>query len=355
MKQALELFNNIWRHYEGYIEIRCYCKYKKALTLWCNPQDERTLQEALQQAMWLNADDYAVAHGINLRKEARDNSTAANVDYYYAAVLDFDSKNLAQCAYGLLENKLKPSYIMNSGRGFHFYFLLREPICKNEFKPIAKALCQYTGSDSVFDEVRIMRTPETINWRTNTICKTVHKSDSYFTIANFDFLSISRSLPSSPVFLNCVSAPDKSIIDERVNKILAKSYLYKSRSEIIFAIVKTLLINNISDQEIILILKSIPEFSYKTNKLGFIERTIESARNKEQELTTLKILSIVKTVDKIYARLEAVHGPFVGKIWWQHISFLKNKIPVNGILRGYCGELRINNNLRPVVKFFKEQ
>jgi len=67
---------------------------------------------------------------------------------------------------------IKPTVIVNSGRGLHAYWVLEQPITREEWKPIAerfKALCQehkFEADPAVTADVaRILRIPETLNFK----------------------------------------------------------------------------------------------------------------------------------------------------------------------------------------------
>ena len=69
-------------------------------------------------------------------------------------------------------NFTKPTAIVNSGRGLHAYWVLEQPISREEWKPIAerfKALCQehkFEADPAVTADVaRILRIPETLNFK----------------------------------------------------------------------------------------------------------------------------------------------------------------------------------------------
>ena len=69
-------------------------------------------------------------------------------------------------------NFTKPTVVVNSGRGLHAYWVLEQPITREEWKPIAerfKALCQehkFEADPAVTADVaRILRIPETLNFK----------------------------------------------------------------------------------------------------------------------------------------------------------------------------------------------
>lgn len=69
-------------------------------------------------------------------------------------------------------NLVKPTVVVNSGRGLHAYWVLEQPLTREEWKPIAerfKALCQehkFEADPAVTADVaRILRIPDTLNFK----------------------------------------------------------------------------------------------------------------------------------------------------------------------------------------------
>lgn len=81
----------------------------------------------------------------------------ADVDHREKEII---SRNLAP----LMAIGLKPSIYVDSGHGFHFWWLLEEPIPSSDAESIMKWLAEVLGSDrTIFDPPRIMRLPGTMN------------------------------------------------------------------------------------------------------------------------------------------------------------------------------------------------
>ena len=76
------------------------------------------------------------------------------------------------------QTKLPTPTIVNSGRGIHVYWILKESIQKNEWNPIAKQLkilCKEKGLEAdpavTADSARILRVPDTLNYKTDPPAK----------------------------------------------------------------------------------------------------------------------------------------------------------------------------------------
>ena len=90
--------------------------------------------------------------------------------------------------------------IVNSGRGIHVYWVLKKPIHKDEWNPIAKqlkVLCKEKGLEAdpavTADGARILRVPDTFNYKTDPPSKVSILRDS----SEIDFEEI-RNLIGTP-------------------------------------------------------------------------------------------------------------------------------------------------------------
>ena len=81
---------------------------------------------------------------------------------------DFDNKTLSEVKGATQE--LKPNIIINSGHGYHTYWLLEKAYTPQDLIPTLKALTQALGSDSRTSETaRIMRLPASYNVKRDPI------------------------------------------------------------------------------------------------------------------------------------------------------------------------------------------
>lgn len=75
----------------------------------------------------------------------------------------------AQAIASLDASKLpKPSMIVNSGNGYHLYWLLDKAHTPEELHPHLKAIHSVLPADATHDPTRVMRVPGTNNWKANT-------------------------------------------------------------------------------------------------------------------------------------------------------------------------------------------
>jgi hypothetical protein len=104
---------------------------------------------------------------------------------------------------------LNPSILLDSGHGWHLYFLLREPIPHERAAAIMNELARVVGGDKVSDAPRIMRLPDFLNVKREPVpCRIVKWEPSrVFNPSDFDVLGDmpASTVPSAP------AAPAKPI------------------------------------------------------------------------------------------------------------------------------------------------
>ncbi len=74
----------------------------------------------------------------------------------------FDGSKAA-ALFGLGRSQLTPSILVDSGNGWHAYWLLREPHPFSVVQPLMRGLQRAIGSDAVHDAPRVLRLPGTRN------------------------------------------------------------------------------------------------------------------------------------------------------------------------------------------------
>lgn len=131
--------------------------------------------------------DTNVYIGIYERKKKGD-GTAENCTMTNAIFLDFDDMGLDEIKFRIDMNNIpQPSMIVNSGHGYHVYWLLDKPR-GHEVKPIMDKLTDLLGADSVAtDTARILRVPDTMNVKDDPVpCKLVELNDNRATVKQFE-------------------------------------------------------------------------------------------------------------------------------------------------------------------------
>lgn len=128
---------------------------------------EESVDRAIQAyEKWLQIPTANVYFGVCPRKEEGKHNLK---DVMYARCIwtDLDAKNAddrKKHLKTLREFPLPPTIVVNSGNGFHAYWLLNKPTRKwAAFDQIIKALEKLSGADKIGDRARILRVPGTFN------------------------------------------------------------------------------------------------------------------------------------------------------------------------------------------------
>lgn len=193
------------------------------LYLWTLP-DKQTywfktskLEEMQQKAKILSDENKDVYFGVGITKEPKflGRAKATEVIGIPGVWLDIDIKDDAHVQTNLpetiaeIENKLPliPSIIVHSGHGLHAYWLFKEPWvfdseaermqAENLLKGFQLFIKQQLGYklDSTHDLSRVLRVPETINYKTNpTQVSVLHKNDIRFNIDDIEQFTLDIQL-----------------------------------------------------------------------------------------------------------------------------------------------------------------
>jgi len=97
---------------------------------------------------------------------------------------DYDNFSLNDIKYNLsMENIPDPSMIINSGHGYHCYWLLDTPAGK-EAIPVVKAIANKTGADTgATDPARVMRVPGTMNVKSDPVkCEMLENNNKKYSL-----------------------------------------------------------------------------------------------------------------------------------------------------------------------------
>lgn len=110
-----------------------------------------------------NEDGYNVFFSVCGRN--RKSGTKESVSVVPTLWADIDKEDAIEVAC------YNPSFAVYSGHGWHLYWLLDKPfyvtsdIDRIKVEAILRGLAQSVGGDTVFDVTRMLRLPETINWK----------------------------------------------------------------------------------------------------------------------------------------------------------------------------------------------
>lgn len=181
-------YKTLFSNFDKYIEIRLIKEGKGTKQLFL------TYDELLEYQPPNDVNAYVgVYERDNKFKGDKDSCTKTNVIY-----LDFDDETEESIRHKIDIKKIpQPTIIVNSGHGFHVYWLLEEP-AGHELNPIIKKLQQTLKADPKSTDIaRILRIPDTMNVKEDPVpCKLIHLNNNRSTISQFeDVLKIKRGKP----------------------------------------------------------------------------------------------------------------------------------------------------------------
>jgi hypothetical protein len=131
------------------------------------------LEKQIDDALSWNQKDYNVSFSVNPRAAVGE-SKQDDIQDVVCLWLDIDGKNFQdgkpEAEKRVLEFRMKPNIIIDSGHGYHCYWILQEPIINRtedqskEVKRVLSGLATALGADKqAFNFDRIMRLPGTLN------------------------------------------------------------------------------------------------------------------------------------------------------------------------------------------------
>jgi len=239
-------------------------------------------------------------------------TTASNVSLGTTVWADVDSKDFQggkDEAWSRVSSlKPFPSIVVDTGNGFHLYWLLSGLFDANDVSAICRRVGVWVGGDQVFDKARILRLPGTMNWkeqRNPKMARIIHFDDSVrYTLDDFDHypvvnhpvpphmanVSLSNNVPS----VNIDELRKKFLDTKLYDKIMAPNLdVYKriigtskakSRSETDMHICCQLIKSGISHDEIVSIFQSLPcgdKFRQKGRQgISYLRHTLEAAHQR---------------------------------------------------------------------------
>jgi hypothetical protein len=141
-----------------------------------------SIEEVEQLAAKLVQDKYNAYFALASFTDPKEGRTSKNAKQFKSFFIDIDcgtGKPYADQAEGMTalkkfikEAKLPKPTVVNSGRGVHAYWVLAEPMDRDEWKPLAeglKLLCErhnlYADPSVTADSARILRIPGTFNYK----------------------------------------------------------------------------------------------------------------------------------------------------------------------------------------------
>lgn len=154
---------------EDFIEVRLLHKDEKPQTFFF------TLKELMNYPA---PQDKNVYIGI-FQRGKKGNGKIENCTKTNAIYLDFDGMDLTEINYRIdMAGLPQPSMIVNSGHGYHCYWLLEEAVGR-EVEPVIKAMQNLLEADAkATDPARILRVPDTMNVKGDPVkCELIELND----------------------------------------------------------------------------------------------------------------------------------------------------------------------------------
>jgi hypothetical protein len=204
-----------------------------------------------------------------------------------------------------------PTYRVNSGHGYHGYWAIKPPIFINseadrlKIEGYLRGMAKQVSGDMVFDLTRMMRLPETINYKDNPVpCYLDFMSvvglggvHAEYQLSDFDNLYLEAPSPKfTDVKFSNILPPvnvNKADISSRMKRLVKTGDFsgYKSRSERDSAICVALVRAGCSDDEIRAVFDKYPcGDKYRKQGDAYLGHTIAKARSYLADAQTGKLL-----------------------------------------------------------------
>ena len=205
--QARDVFGTLYKGCAGRLEVRA---------LPSKSQRFFELNDYVGMARFCEDKGEDLYFGVATRRSDRD-GTLANCAQLPALFVDLDMAGATKAdALSRLNACLcPPSVVINSGGGYHAYWLLREPLELDDAKEDAyrflRGLAAEIGGDPAAAEpARILRIPNTLNYKyspSRRVTVVVFEPDRRYKPSDFDWLPEANGRPNSSASLVDLSEP----------------------------------------------------------------------------------------------------------------------------------------------------
>jgi len=311
--QLKEFLSTLFEESEGYIELRTINNDDVRQFFYHTKQIDRLVSHLFNDDLFKNTNIY---FGVCPRAKKRGKEESVKTVNCLWADLDCKDEEERQKTLEKLKSfKLPPSIIVNSGHGYHPYWLLSEPYLiatdqdKLKIKRCIKGLSIALNGDRTFDLPRILRVPGT---------KNIKDPNNPLPVEILEFKPALRyklteleqfEVDVEDVRLTVDISPDE--IPDRFWRILGedsklkatweggrKDLKDKTRSGFDMALANLLMPYGFSDSEIATILQVSPSGKEKEATKRYLALTIAKARQKWNERRPLGLEDILTTFKK---------------------------------------------------------
>jgi hypothetical protein len=195
-----KIFGSLFETYDGFVEIRLLKEAEGARSIWL--QRGMLLEPEWQEIQRLNEEGWNVHFGVNPRPATKDKKQD-DIDRIVCLWLDVDGKDFpeggkAEALRRIKDFAVTPSVLVDSGNGYHAYFVLNSPITisgdedRLDFKKYLSGVVKAVGSDSSKLHLdSCLRLPETKNVKDvehSVDCSIVEFSSLIYGLSSFDHL-----------------------------------------------------------------------------------------------------------------------------------------------------------------------
>jgi len=217
MIDTTEFFSLLYKNCtDGDIEVRVFTDDRNKIKFF-----KRDDYKSINNFCKLNLKN-DIYYGVALRE---DGGKKLNIKEIPALFVDVDSKDLSVSEIGgiLLE---QPSIIVDSGNGYHLYWILKEPATQNiigRYEETNRKIISAVGGDlPIYDASRILRIPGTTNTKDglNKECSIVDLNDQEYSLSDFDYLSDVKSK----------YVPSMTIKNDQIDKVMKCMFLQYCRN-----------------------------------------------------------------------------------------------------------------------------
>ncbi len=291
---------------EGYIEIRVLSQERKIIRrdFYLTTELQRLLSDITNQdsVLFKNSNVY---FGVCPRREKKGKEeNVARVTCLWIDIDCVNEKEREQKLNSLEQFDRPPSIIVDSGHGFHGYWLLEKPHeIRNKgdllrLKGYVKGLTQALGGDSSFDLSRVLRVPGTQNTKNPRNPLPVKVLKMYpsrkYKLTDFQKLWVQAEEAAVSTDIILGEIPDRfwRILEE--NRKLRTTWKGErndlndgSRSAHDMALVNLLKLYNFNDGEVAAILTAAPYNEDKRLSRQYLSHTIAKAKTKKEEKSSI--------------------------------------------------------------------